>query len=68
MAVKCPNCGSANFDLGDYTHDMAYDDVVDAINATEEKDEGFSVRARCSDCGCEFYINFEIVSREIIKD
>jgi len=62
MKVKCPRCNSDDFDLGDYQHHHAYDDVVDSISATQEKYRGFSVWAYCKKCRYVFYINFSITS------
>jgi len=58
MKVKCPRCGSDDFDLGDYTHHLAYDDVVDSIS----NDGSFQVWAYCQKCRYVFYINFEITN------
>jgi len=66
LKQKCPNCGSRNYELGDYTDHMAYDDVVDSIGAVDEKDEGFSVWVKCLNCGTEYYINFEITGTELV--
>ncbi len=62
--VKCPKCGSKKLDIGEYTEHIAYDSVVDAINASSPKYEGFSVWATCEDCGCDLQINFEITGVE----
>lgn len=66
--IKCPKCGSDDFNLGDYSEYRAYDDVLMTIDATDKKCEGFSVWAKCNKCSCEFTINFQMTGTEIIEE
>jgi len=58
VKVKCPKCNSDDFDLGDYTHHAAYDDVVDSIS----DDGSFRVWAHCNKCDAIFWIRFDITA------